>query len=98
MGTVNVLFYGPLYEIVGKRREKIDVGDSLSLFELLHLLASKHGTRFRDFVFLGNGSIRSSIAFAVNGDSILESELKSTRCQSVEEFVILPPISGGDSR
>lgn len=95
MSEVSVLYFGPLYEIVGKRREKIVINDSSNLDDLLQELRARHGQRLDSFLFDSKGKLRTSIAFAVDGISIARSDLKKMRCGSVSEFVILPPISGG---
>jgi molybdopterin converting factor small subunit len=95
LAAVNILYFGPLYEIVGKRKEKVEVSPSLTLAELLEGMRKSHGQKFSNFVFDSKGKIRSSIAFAVDGESISKSQLNKIGCGSVKEFVILPPISGG---
>jgi MoaD family protein len=95
MAQVKVRFFGMIKEMVGKREENLEIDDSSNITDLIKLLSSKHGQRFTDFVFDKKGNLRDGFAFAVNGDSLSESKLSSTKCKSVQEFVILPPISGG---
>jgi MoaD family protein len=95
MKEISVLYFGPLRQITGKRKEKIGIEESSTLLDLVHVLAQRNGKTFEEFVFGTNGRIRKGIAFAVNGDSILQSELRTRRINAVDEFVILPPISGG---
>ncbi len=92
---MEILYFGPLYEIVGKRREKVDASRSSTLADLLEDIRETHGQKFSNFVFDSKGKIRSSILFAVDGESISKSDLNKIECSSVKEFVILPPISGG---
>ena len=95
MARVVVRYFGPLRDIVGKRSDSISIEDSATLLDLLETLAGKHGTKFRNFLFGPDGSVRDGIAFATDGDSTPSSKLQRTRCLNIEEFVILPPISGG---
>jgi MoaD family protein len=95
MALVKIRFFGMLREMIGKREESLQIDDSSSVTDLIKLLSSKHGKRFADFVFDQKGNLREGFAFAVNGDSLSESKLSTTKCKDVQEFVILPPISGG---
>lgn len=95
MAQVRIRFFGMLKEMVGKREEVVQIDDTSNVTDLIRLLSSKHNKRFADFVFDQKGNLREGFAFAVNGDSLSESKLDSTRCKDVKEFVILPPISGG---
>jgi MoaD family protein len=95
MAQVRIRFFGMLKEMIGKREESLQIEDSASISDLIKLLSTKHGKRFAGFVFDQKGSLREGFAFAVNGDSLSESKLESTKCRDVKEFVILPPISGG---
>lgn len=95
MAQVKIRFFGMLKEMIGKREESVQIEDSSSVSDLIVLLSTKHGKKFEDFVFDKKGNLRNGLAFAVNGDSIEESKLASTKCKEVKEFVILPPISGG---
>jgi molybdopterin converting factor small subunit len=94
LAQISVLFYGPLHDIVGKRREKIAVEEPMTLMDLLRKMKLRYGERFASYVF-SDGKLSESIAFAVDGVSIAKSELSRTKCIDVTEFVILPPISGG---
>lgn len=95
MASVKVKFFGMLKEIVGSREETVKVDDSVNAIEIVRALSSKHGKRFGDFVFERNGRLRDGFAYAVNGESVSESALSSIKCNEIQEFVILPPISGG---
>jgi MoaD family protein len=95
MAQVKVRYFGMLREMVGRREESLVIDDASCVTDLIKQLSSKHGKRFTDFVFDQEGNLREGFAYAVNGDSISESKLSSTKCDTVKEFVILPPISGG---
>lgn len=84
-----------LHDIVGKRSEPWTIDDSENVMNLIRAISSKYGKRFDDFVFDSDRKIRPGLAFAVNGTSIQKSMLTKTKCKNVNEFVILPPISGG---
>ena len=95
MANIVVRHFGQLREIVGTGSEKVIIDDSASLIQLIEFLSSKHGRRFENFVYDKNHTLRKSLAFAADGDSVQESKLRSMKCGNIEEFVILPPSSGG---
>lgn len=95
MAAVKIKYFGLLREIVGSREENLKVDDKLSASEIIKILAQKHKGRFSDFVFEKDGKLQSGFAYAVNGSTVSESKLSSIKCSEVQEFVILPPISGG---
>ncbi len=95
MARVRVRYFGILREKVGKREERVTIEDSASLSELIDMLIKSHGEKFTEYAFDSDGHLKSGFAFAINGDSIRESELPRIKCKQVSEFVILPPISGG---
>ena len=91
-----IRYYGMLHDIVGKRSEVLNIDDSETALALVKIISTRHGKKFQEFVFDQNGRIRSGLAFAVNGVSIPRSMLSKTKCKDISEFVILPPISGGN--
>ncbi len=95
MSEISVLYFGRLKEIVGKRQDRVKVEDARSASDLIEMISDLHGKSFKDFVFDSKGKPRAGLAFAVNGDTVDESQLKKIKCGSIREFVILPPISGG---
>jgi len=95
MAEIKILYFGVLKEIVGSRQEKLEIEDSVPAVEIVSKLAERHGKRFHDFVMDSKGRTRAGLAYAVNGDTVEESALEKTKCKDVNEFVILPPISGG---
>lgn len=95
MARVKIRFFGMLREIAGKREETLQLEDSSSAIDLIRELSSKHGKRFSEVVFDKNGNLREGFAYAINGDTLNETRLASIECSDIQEFVILPPISGG---
>jgi len=93
-----VRYYGMLHDIVGRRSEVLTIDGSKSASDLVAEISARHGKSVQDFIFETNGKIRAGLAFAVNGSSIPRSLLSKTTCKEISEFVILPPISGGNSQ
>ncbi len=75
--------------------EEITIEDSASIKDLIERLAKIHGRKLSEYVFDYDQKVKDGFAYAVNGDSLPESELSKVKCKDVSEFVILPPISGG---
>ena len=95
LALVNVRYFGILRETAKRREEKIEIDDAASALDLIELISTKHGQKFRNFVFDNKGKPNEGLAFAVNGFSLERSKLAKTKCKDISEFVILPPISGG---
>jgi len=86
-----------LREAAGKSSERIKLDDSSSALELVEEIGKRNNARFGNLVFDYSGKIRKSLAFAVNGDTMVQSKLRSMKCKDISEFAILPPISGGSN-
>jgi molybdopterin converting factor small subunit len=84
-----------LREASGKTAEKISLNDSDSARDLISKVVELNNNRFRELILDSKGKIRNSFVFAVNGDTIPYSRLRSLRSRDISEFAILPPISGG---
>lgn len=85
-----------LHDIVGKRSETLVMEEMDSGLDLVKSMASKNGKKFQDFIFDSEGNILPGLAFAIDGNSVEKSSLVETSCKNIKEFVILPPISGGE--
>ena len=95
MSRVRVRYFGMLKEIVGKRDEEGEVNDATRVNELIKFLAEKNGEKFSHNVFDNRGRVRDGLAIAVDGDTVDSERLQELKCKNVNEFVIIPPISGG---
>ena len=95
MSKVLVRYYGVLREIAKKKEEKFEVESDSSLSDLIEQISKKNGPRFQNFVFDEKGDLREGLAFAADGSSLERAHLDRTKSNSISEFVILPPISGG---
>lgn len=95
MARIRVRYFGVLHEITGKRSENVEIEDTAMISDLIKKLAKLHGQRLNEYVFGSNNKLKDGFAYAINGDSVSESELSKLKCKDVSEFAILPPISGG---
>jgi len=92
---ITVKFFTVLREITGKREEKLEFPNSITMDELLDYLSKKHGRQFTDYVYNTNGEPRGYLQFLVNGKSITTLEGFKTRLKEGDKVAIIPPVGGG---
>jgi molybdopterin converting factor small subunit len=97
MALVRIRYFGILREISKKKEDKLEIDGDANAMDLIEAISTKHGQKFRDFVFDDKGNVNDGLAFAVDGASVERSKLPKIKCKNITEFVILPPISGGIS-
>lgn len=90
-----VKFFTVLREITGKREEKAEFSDSVTINELLDYLSRKYGRQFTDYVYNAGGKPRGYLQFLVNGKSITTLEGFRTRLKEGDNVAIIPPVGGG---
>jgi molybdopterin converting factor small subunit len=94
---IRVRYFGGLREIVGKKEEHVLMEDGSVMIDLVKKLSEINGKKFSEFIFDSEGKLKDGFAYAINGDSVSEARLRRTKCKEVSVFVILPPISGGET-
>ena len=90
---VTIKFLGGIGQIVGARDEKLEIYETSTVIDVLKILASKHGTKLKEYLFEPDtNSPRHHLRFLVNGKS----------ASAMDEFpsqdsvlIIFPPTSGG---
>ena len=92
---ITVKFFTVLREITGKKEEKLEFSNPLTINELLGYLSKKHGRQFTDYVYNASGKPRSYLQFLVNGKSITTLEDFRTRLKEGDKVAIIPPVGGG---
>jgi len=92
---ITVKFFTVLREITGKKEEKLEFSNPLTINELLDYLSKKHGHQFTDYVYNTNGEPRGYLQFLVNGKSITTLEGFKTRLKEGDKVAIIPPVGGG---
>ena len=92
---IAVRFFTVLREITGKREEKLEFSNSVTVNELLDYLSQKYGRQFTDYVYNASGKPRGYLQFLVNGKSITTLKDFKTRLKEGDKVAIIPPVGGG---
>lgn len=91
---ITVRFFTNLREITGKRKEEIEIPDSITIKEFLGILSKRFGPQFIDYIYDERGELRSYLqVIVIRGDTRLKG-LK-TYLIDKDEVAILPPAGGG---
>jgi len=92
---ITVKFFTVLREITGKKEERLEFSNPLTINQLLDYLSQTHGRQFTDYVYNANGKPRSYLQFLINGKSITTLEDFKTRLKEGDKVAIIPPVGGG---
>lgn len=92
---VKVQYFAQLREIVNQREESLDLDNSSTVMDLLKMLVSRHGDKFREYVFSSSGVPRPYLQFLLNGESIARMNGFETKLQDDCRLAIIPPVGGG---
>ena len=98
--TVKVIFTGPFQELAGQNQEIVTLPAGSTLRELLLLLADRHGSDFRDYVFITEEILSQEVLVLVDGLNAgglkgLETPLEGTPSTQVEVGFLGPLPVGG---
>jgi molybdopterin synthase sulfur carrier subunit len=92
---VEVKFFTTLREITGKNIETIQLQNSITIDELITLLAEKYGKKFREYIYNKKGKVQDFLSFLVNGKNINVMQGFDTKLKQGDTVAILPPVGGG---
>jgi len=92
---VEVKFFTTLREITGKNIETIQLQNSITIDELINLLAEKYGKKFREYIYNKEGKVQDFLSFLVNGKNINVLQGFDTKLKQGDIVAILPPVGGG---
>jgi MoaD family protein len=92
---VEVKFFTSLREITGKKVDQIQQQSTITVEELLTLLSTKYGKKFREYIYNKKGEVQGFLSFLVNGKNINIMEGFDTKLQDGDTVAILPPVGGG---
>ena len=92
---ITVKFFTVLREITGKKEEKLEFSNSITVNALLDQLSQTHGRQFTDYIYDTSGKPRGYLQFLVNGKSITTLEGFKTRLKEGDKVAIIPPVGGG---
>ena len=93
--NVEVKFFTSLREITGKKTDKIQLENVITIEELLTLLSYKYGKNFREYIYDKKGKVQGFLSFLVNGKNINILEGFDTKLKQGDNIAILPPVGGG---
>jgi MoaD family protein len=88
---VRTLYFARLRELTGREAEELDVPEGSRCIDVVRAIAERYGEDLRRYLFDESGSLRRSLAIALNGERASpEAEVKEG-----DTVVVIPPISGG---
>lgn len=93
---IKIQYFAIVREIVGRRQEILDLDPDMTVIDLLELLATRYGEKFRQYIFDPNTrKPKPYLQFLVNEESIAGLEGFSTTLSDNSTFAIIPPVGGG---
>ena len=92
---VEVKFFTSLREITGKKVDKIQLQNTITVNELIIVLCEKYGKNFREYIYNKKGDVQEFLSFLVNGKNINIMQGFDTKLQEMDVIAILPPVGGG---
>ena len=93
---VTVRFFALAREIVGAREQEVELANGSTAGDLLELLASQNGEKFREFLFDEKTSEpRSNLQFLVGDKLLADLDGLATVLLDDTVFAIIPPVGGG---
>jgi len=92
---VEVKFFTSLREITGKKVDKIQLQNTITVNELIIVLSEKYGKNFREYIYNQKGDVQEFLSFLVNGKNINIMQGFDTKLQEMDVIAIIPPVGGG---
>ena len=92
---VEVKFFTSLREITGKKVDRIQLQDAITVNELVKMLSEKYGKKFREYIYDKDGVTQEFLSFLVNGKNINKMQGFDTKLEDQDVIAILPPVGGG---
>ena len=92
---VEVRFFTSLREITGKKVEKVQLQNSITVEELLTGFSKKYGREFMEYLYNEEGKVHSYLSILINGKSINVLQGLDTELKESDTIAILPPVGGG---
>lgn len=92
--TVQLNYRGQLAIAAKSPSEVINPRPGTSIADLIRAAAARHGQDFARLVLADDGTFRSTLLVALDGDQVQNPE--DTRLpETAKEITLLPPIAGG---
>jgi molybdopterin synthase sulfur carrier subunit len=92
---VEIKFFTALREITGKKVDTIQLQTTITVDDLVTMLAEKYGKKFREYIYDKKGEVQGFLSFLVNGTNINNMQGLDTKLKDKDTVAILPPVGGG---
>ena len=94
---VKVDYLGSIKQTLGLRQsEEIELRDDASLFDLLHMLAEKHGEAFKKSVYEPKDiDLKPYYILSVNGVLLNQLSGLETALKDGDRLIFMPVVTGG---
>jgi len=93
--NVEVKYFTSLREITGKKVDKIQLQNTITVNELLTLLCEKYGNKFVEYIYKKPQQVQPFLSFLINGKNINNMQGFETKLKNGDTIAILPPVGGG---
>ena len=93
--NVEVKFFTSLREITGKKVEQVELQNTVTIDELVTVLANRYGKKFREYIYDKRGEVQPFLSFLVNGKNVNTMNGLDTKLENGDAIAILPPVGGG---
>jgi molybdopterin converting factor small subunit len=92
--TIQLNYRGQLAIAANSPSEEINPRPGTSVADVVRAAAARHGEAFAKLILATDGTFRSTLLIALDGDQIQDPE--ATRLsESCKDITLLPPIAGG---
>lgn len=91
--TIQLHYRGQLAIAAKSPTEEINPRPGTTVADVIMAAAARHGRDFSDLILAADGSFRSTLLIALDGDQVLDPN--SPLPASAREITLLPPIAGG---
>lgn len=92
---ITVEFLGPVKALTGKAKGEYQIGDSITVTDLLELLAASHGEAFRKEISRTTGEGSLFYQILINGSHIFSLEGMDTLIKRGDHVLFSIPLFGG---
>ena len=94
---VKVEYLGHVKNVIGsERQEEVEIGDELSIADLLTVLSEKYGEPFKKAVYEKSGTdVKSNYIITINGYLLNQLNGLETKLKDGDHITLLPIVSGG---
>ena len=95
MLSVEITYTGLIRNVVGQRRENVDIPDGATLGQLLEEVVRRHGPEARRFLFDGKTALLPNAMVVVNGTVVRDTTAAFGEDAQVVQILVLSPMMIG---